>query len=101
MKVRISLEAESDLADGFWFYENQESGLGSRFRMSVKSDIRSLEIHGGTHSIRYGYHRMVCKTFPFSVYYRMETKDSLVVVAVFAQRRGPKWIAKRLGRNRG
>ncbi len=101
MKIRISLDAESDLADGFWFYENQELGLGSRFRLSLKSDIRSLEVHGGTHSIRHGHHRLVCKKFPFCVYYKMESKESFVVVAVFGQRRGPGWIAKRLGESRG
>ena len=47
MKVRISEEAEFDLADGYWFYENQEPGLGSEFRESLKAEIRSLEINGG------------------------------------------------------
>lgn len=31
MKVRISREVEFDLADGFWFYEHKEQGLGSKF----------------------------------------------------------------------
>ena len=99
--VRISLEAETDLADGFWFYEKNELGLGGRFRSSVKTDIRSLEIHGGTHSKRHGYHRLVCKTFPFSVFYEMESENSLVIVAVFGQRRGAEWIANRLKNDGG
>ncbi len=101
MRVRISLEAESDLADGFWFYEKREPGLGARFRSSVKSDIRSLKIHGGSHSMRHGYHRMVCKKFPFNVYYEMNAEESLTVIAVFGQKRGARWVAKRLGGNGG
>jgi len=100
MKVRISLDAEADLADGYWFYENQEPGLGSRFRLNLKSEIRSLAVSGGTHSKRHGYHRVVCKTFPFSIYYQLESKESLIIIAVFGQKRGPKWIAKRLGKKR-
>jgi hypothetical protein len=29
MNVRILNAAENDLIDGYWFYENQEAGLGS------------------------------------------------------------------------
>ena len=99
MIVRISKEAEFDLANGFWFYENHESGLGNRFRESIKSDIRSLEMQGGTHPKRFGYHRMVCRKFPFSIYYQLESVGSLTVIAVFSQRRGKQWITDRLGGN--
>ena len=58
-------------------------------------------IHGGTHSKRHGYHRLVCKTFPFSVFYEMESENSLVIVAVFGQRRGAEWIANRLKNDGG
>ena len=42
MIVNISREAELDLADGFWFYESQEKGLGSTFRESLKFDVTGL-----------------------------------------------------------
>jgi len=38
MKVQISDEAELNLVDGFWFYENQDEGLGSMFRDSMKRE---------------------------------------------------------------
>jgi plasmid stabilization system protein ParE len=98
MKVQISEEAELDLADGYWFYEGQEEGLGSEFRTSIKADIKSLKIDGGSHSKKHGYPRKICQRFPFSIFYRMESKTKLIVIAVFHQRRGKNWIAKRLGR---
>ena len=78
MKIKISDEAELDLADGFWFYENQDEGLGARFRDSLKDDIRSLKIDGGTHVKKYGYQRKVCKTYPFCIFYRMESDSQLL-----------------------
>jgi len=98
MKIRISDDAELDLVDGYWFYENQDGGLGSRFRDSIKNDIRSLKMDGGTHAKKHGYHRKVCQKFPFCVFYRMESDTLLIVTAVFHQRRGEKWISNRLGK---
>ena len=85
MKVRISEEAEFDLADGYWFYENQEPGLGSEFRESLKAEIRSLEINGGSHSQKHGYPRKICRRFPFSIIYRVESPSELTVIAVFTR----------------
>ena len=96
MIVHISSDAEGDLAEAFWFYERQENGLGDRFRCSIKEDIRSLEVTGGSHSTHHGYHRMICRKFPFTVFYRMDSIDSLFVIAVFGQRQEPNKIAKRL-----
>ena len=86
MIIDISQEAEFDLEDGYWFYEHQENGVGDYFRSSVSADIDSLVIHGGSHVVVDGYHRMVCKTFPYNVYYQMTGERSLLVVAVIAQR---------------
>ena len=39
MKIRFAPEAKQDLTDGFWFYEDQEAGVGDYFRQSVSADI--------------------------------------------------------------
>ena len=85
MQIDLSDEAFSDLQNGYWFYEFQEVGVGDYFRSSVSADIDSLVIHGGSHMIVHGYHRMVCKTFPYNVYYEMAGDTSLLVVAVIHQ----------------
>ena len=97
MIVRISEEAELDLADGYWYYEGTQIGLGSRFREQLKSDIRSLRNNGGSHAKKHGFHRKICRHFPFSIFYRMDSESELTVIAVFHQRRGNLWIANRLG----
>lgn len=42
MRVRILSLAEKDLEDGYRFYEDQLSGLGSYFLDSLYSDIDAL-----------------------------------------------------------
>lgn len=49
MKVRIRPSAESDLIDGFAFYEKQGTGLGSYFLDALFADIDSLTLYGGIH----------------------------------------------------
>ncbi len=90
MKIEISEDAELDLVEGYWFYEHQEAGVGDYFCSSVGADIDSLIIHGGSHAVIDGYHRMVCKTFPYNVYYEMISDTSLVVVAVIPHRMDSK-----------
>ena len=95
MKIEILPEAQADLDDGYWFYENQAVGLGEYFLTSVASDIRSLQLFAGIHPMFRDKHRMLAARFPFSVFYRME--DKLVrVYAVVDNPRDPGWIRERL-----
>jgi len=95
MRVRILSGAESDLENGYHFYEPQSPGLGSYFLASLFSDIDSLAFFGGIHQVVFGYHRQLSKRFPFAVCYSVI--DSVVIVfAVLDCRMNPSWIRKRL-----
>lgn len=96
MILEISSDAESDLCDGYWFYERQSPGLGDYFRSCLISDIDSLQFFAGIHSIENGYHRLLSKRFPHAVFYSM-THDRVVIVAVLDLRREPLFIQRRLG----
>ena len=96
IRVGISEEAFADLEDGFWFYEAQESGLGDYFTSSLQADIDSLKITGGIHRRVYqDYHRLLCKTFPYAVFYTFDS-DTVTVWAVVDCRRDPDWIRRHL-----
>ncbi|NTW54670.1 MAG: type II toxin-antitoxin system RelE/ParE family toxin [Chlorobaculum sp.] len=95
MRVLVLEEATTDLADGYRFYEGQANGLGEYFLDSLWSDIQSLRLSGGIHSIHNGYHRLLAKRFPYAVYYRVEDGVALVR-AILDCRRDPKWITERL-----
>jgi plasmid stabilization system protein ParE len=97
MIVRISSDAEQDIADGFWFYEGQAAGLGDYFRSAIIADIESLAFFGGIHERLGDYHRSLSRRFPFTIYDRVDD-GTVTVVAVLDARRSPSWIRDRLGR---
>ena len=63
----------ADLEKGRDFYEEQGQGLGAYFMDSLFSDIDSLALYGGVHSMHWGFHRLLSKRFPYALYYRMST----------------------------
>ena len=69
MRVTILDAAEKDLEEGYLFYEQHSPGIGSYFLDSLYSDIDSLSYFGGVHLVVLGHHRLLCKRFPFAVYY--------------------------------
>lgn len=98
MQVKILTSAEDDLEEGYLFYERQSQGLGAYFLDSLYSDIDSLAFYGGIHRVVFGYHRLIAKRFPFTVYYRV-TDEIVVVTAVLDCRSNPSWIRERLALN--
>jgi plasmid stabilization system protein ParE len=96
MIVHISNDAEADLANGFWFYERQQNGLGEYFRSCLVSDIESLVFLGGKHAKQFGFHKLLSKKFPYAIYYASDD-ETVVIVAIVASRQDPEWIRKRLG----
>ena len=95
MIVKISSDAESDIANGYLYYERQAPGLGDYFRDCVLADIDSLAFFAGIHEVAFQYHRMLVKRFPFAVYYQQE-EVGVTVVAVLDARRDPSWTRNRL-----
>ena len=96
MRLRILASARRDLDDGYRFYESQEQGVGDYFLASLRADIESLRLLAGIHPIKHkDYHRMLCRVFPFAVFYT-KTADNVTIYAVVDCRREPAWIRRRL-----
>ncbi|MDI3466827.1 MAG: hypothetical protein OJF50_005648 [Nitrospira sp.] len=95
MRIKILVEAQDDLIQGFRFYEGREAGLGTYFLDCLFSDIDSLLLYGGIHQVVYGHRRCLSKRFPFAIYYSIE-ENIVHVHAVLDCRRNPLWIRKRL-----
>ena len=95
MKIQILQAAKQDLIAGFSFYEQQGEGLGQYFLDTLFSDIDSLVVNAGIHSVFFDkYYRLLSKRFPFAVYYRIENQTAKVY-AVLDTRKNPAWIRKR------
>ncbi|MBN2685660.1 MAG: hypothetical protein JXR40_10300 [Pontiellaceae bacterium] len=95
MTIQILHDAELDLLEGYAFYENQVAGLGDYFLDSVFADIDSLNLFSGAHEIRFGYHRLLTRRFPFSVFYRVNA-EGIELWAVLDCRKKPENIRDRL-----
>ncbi len=96
MRIKIQPSALADLRKGFLFYEAKESGLGSYFLDTLISDIDSLQLYAGIHSVHFGrFHRLLSKRFPYAAYYQI-IGGVVAVQAVLDLRRDPKRIAKKL-----
>ncbi len=57
MRIKILSAAESDLEEGYRFYESQADALGTYFLDTLYSDIDSLVYFAGMHRIVLGYRR--------------------------------------------
>jgi len=95
MNLHVHEQAAADLIDGVMFYERQGSGLGDYFLDSIYSDIESLRLFAGIHRKVFGYHLMLSKVFPFSIYYKV-TGDIVRVWRVLDCRRDPRWIERQV-----
>lgn len=95
MKIKILRPALEDLADGRRFYEHQGEGIGDYFLDSLFADIDSLAVYAGIHETKFGFHRLLSKRFPYSIYYKV-IDGGAVVFHVLDCRRDPSWIYKKL-----
>ena len=96
MRVKITEPAETDLEQGYLFYEQQQTGLGAYFLDALYADIDSLSFYAGIHLELWGYRRLLSKRFPFAVYYSTDDDDTVLVMAILDCRRNPSWIRKNL-----
>ena len=96
MKIKLLSAAKSDIKKGYYFYENQASGLGDYFLDSIYNDIDSLLQYHGIHPIKFGdYYCKLSEHFPFAIYYRIN-HDLILVDAVLDCRQNPEKTEKRL-----
>ena len=95
--VRIARSAETDLLEGYVFYERQQAGIGDYFLDSLYADIDALALYAGIHPKPDNrLHRTLAERFPFAICYDLQ--DSIAtVVAVLDCRQSPNAIARRLG----
>lgn len=95
MRLRILSLAETDLLNGFRFYEGQQQGVGAYFLDTLYSDIESLRLYAGVHRRVYGYQRALSKRFPFGIYYDFGDGE-IRIWRVLDCRRDPHWITAQL-----
>ncbi len=86
----IRPEAEADMAEARAFYEGRSEGLGDAFLASVEQILTSIEAMPDVHAVIHrDVRRVLIRRFPFSIYYRVEA-GQIIVLAVIHSRRNPR-----------
>jgi plasmid stabilization system protein ParE len=90
--VIIRPEAERDIVDAVDWYEDQQSGLGNRFRRSLDQVLGQIELMPEMHRVVHkDVRRALTKPFPFAVYYRVWEGEVIVWAVLHSRRDSDHW----------
>jgi hypothetical protein len=101
-RVRYLVAAREDIARAHRWYDNQQPGLGRRFRAYVKRTVATIAEHPGSYGrFRADVRRAVVPVFPFGVFYYIDSDEQLIVIlAVMDLRRDPDTIDETISSRR-
>ncbi len=93
--VRFLPPAESELLHEIEYYSSARTGTGVRFQVAVEAAIERAARHplGGA-PLSNGTRSVLVKGFPFSVVYRANDQELLVVAIAPHRRRPGYWMAR-------
>jgi plasmid stabilization system protein ParE len=96
-RVFLVPEAESDLDDAYWWYEDREPGLGEEFLQCIEEAFAKVARNPLHYPVRFDYsRRILVRRFPYAVYF--ECDDATVTIQyVFHFAQDPTRLEKRLG----
>lgn len=98
--VRVTPEAEADIAEAFSWYEEADPGLGQRFVRAVRDAAtligENAEMFAPVHQ---DVRRILLRKFPYSLFYVVEA-DAVVILGCFHGRRDPSSWKNRGGEHR-
>jgi len=97
MAVRLFLtpEADQDIAEAYWWYENQRLGLGEEFFRSVEASLEAIRRHPQLHvPVHQNYRRTLVRRFPYCMFYEFEGETATVFYIVHTARDPAKWRAR-------
>ena len=98
MKYRVIIrpEAENDLKEAFYWYEDKRQGLGYDFLLQVDAGLRFIERNPESCPVEYkGTRKYLIERFPYKIIYLVE-KEEIIVLAVIHGKRSPDLIKKRI-----
>jgi plasmid stabilization system protein ParE len=93
--LRLTPEAEADLADAFDYYEIQLPGLGDDFLAAIERHLGLVADNPAQYQVQYReVRRAVVRRFPYAIFYSIE-ENGVVVLAIDHQARDPAhWKAR-------
>lgn len=94
---QLSEEAESDVAEGYEWYESKQEGLGEEFLNSLDQAEEAIINNPNTYRIRYRkkVRSFIVNRFPYMILYIVKGK-SIDVISVFDTNQHPRKWKKRV-----
>ncbi len=94
-KVHVRPEAEKDIEETAFWYENQSKGLGGDFLDELLS-VRELIVENPElcPKIFRQTRRAIMKRFPFGVYYRIEDSFIVIIAVMHGSRHPNRWQSR-------
>lgn len=87
--LEIKIEAIAEIEDAFYYYEEQQKGLGDAFEKFVDKTINAIiKTPSGFKTISNERRQAVVKKFPFVIVYEI-FENNIVIFAVFHTSRNP------------
>jgi plasmid stabilization system protein ParE len=95
LPVVLRSEARAEFDEAFDWYEQQRPGLGVDFVMRVQEVLDRISAMPELYEqVFQDVRRGVVRRFPYSVFYKVET-DQILVLAIFHSKRDPSiWQAR-------
>lgn len=86
-------EAEAEISDAFYWYEERIKGLGRRFLKELDISFRSIESNPRLFPKIYRItRRKLMRRFPYAIFFILE-EDAVIILGVFHQARDPeRWM---------
>ena len=95
-EVILLPEAEADLNEAYWWYEEQDSGLGDEFLRCLETAYSRISESPLHYPIRFDdFRRILIRRFPYALYFEYDEK-TIVVYYVFHCSQDPGKLLKRL-----
>lgn len=90
--IIIRPEAEEDIREGFYWYEECSKGLGSDFILSIDACLYSIKRFPEMYPKVYkNIRRTILKRFPFGIFYIIEEKRIAVIAVMHCSRHPKNW----------
>lgn len=96
MNVRLTREAEDDLAEAYAWYWRRGLGLGAAFLRSVESRLESIGRLPEGYPVVYRHvRRALLRRYPYALFYEV-AGDEAVVIGCFHAARDPRHWQERV-----
>jgi toxin ParE1/3/4 len=97
MKYRLFVKAEAitDMKEAFDWYENKRTGLGSEFLDEVGEYYDRIAQNPEHYQSHRNQRVAVMHRFPFKIVYEIESEMTIVVYAIYHNKRSPEKLTER------